>query len=789
MKKTPAREWDIYASLIMLIAVLFSAWRLETAGWAEDLDQIRNIALTGYLVGLALGYSRFKKRGVILLALGYMAVMIPWQLMGAIEFENSQNWLLDKLTILFGRLITDVTELRAGRPVEDQFFVVALMCLPYWLASLYSGYNLTRHADFLKTVLPNGALMLIIHVYHYTTKDYSWMFGAYLFLALVLLSRLKYITDRKKWTQARVQVSSESGLDLTNSTVTAAAVLILLAWAIPYILPVTASGREFWRNTYGELIPRDRFDDIFASVDRESQPKPRNFLTELALGTRTPQSDQVIFRVFTPESANALPRLYWRGQVYDYYDGNKWLTTGKGESRREPSEGDIPIMDSGFTRRYGFTFDILVKGQTILYAPAQPVWVNHDAILLYAELPEEANPDEPFLDVMALRATPALEIGDLYRAGARIGNPSITELRAAGTDYPAWVQERYLQLPEDFSPRIRELAGQIAESYDNPFDKANVITNYLRDEIEYTSIFTPSDANTDPLEYFLFESKKGFCNYYATAEVLMLRSIGIPARLAVGYAQGEPNQQRSIYVVRERDLHAWPEVYFPEFGWVEFEPTGNQDPLERPLVREENEIAAGPLINPINQIPFEEEDEPPPPNREDESAPEQAWFSRMASVLPWLGGVFFLLLGLAMRNRFAPELTAASILRRAIERAGWTPPRWLSRWLVFMNRLPIERHFHTVNISLRWMKRPQPAHVTAYERAQLLKRILPGAADSIEELLNEHQSEMFTPRGGNEAYARRAAWDIIYKTVQRRLKIAILGYNYAEEQEIPPHPL
>lgn len=84
---------------------------------------------------------------------------------------------------------------------------------------------------------------------------------------------------------------------------------------------------------------------------------------------------------------------------------------------------------------------------------------------------------------------------------------------------------------------------------------------------------------------------------------------------------------------------------------------------------------------------------------------------------------------------------------------------------------------------------PPTAHATAYERAQLLKRLLPGATESIETLLREHQSEMFTPRGGNETIARRAAWNILYKTAQRRLEIAILGYNYAEEQETPPHPL
>jgi hypothetical protein len=615
------------------------------------------------------------------------------------------------------------------------------------------------------------------------------MFGVYLFLALILLSRLKYLGDRKKWAEARIQVSSESGLDLTNTTITVAAALILIAWSTPYTLPATPEGREFWRKTYGEIFSSDRFKNIFASVDKEAQPKPRNFLTELSLGTRTPQSDLVVFRVFAPTNANDLPRLYWRGQVYDTYEDGVWQTTAEDEKRRTPSEGDVEIPDGDHSRRYGFTFDVLVKGQTVLFTPVQPVWVNHDAIMLYSEIPDQTGGEELILDVMALRATPSLEVGDLYRAGAKIGNPTITELREAGQEYPVWVMKKYLQLPEDFSPRIRELANQIAEPYSNPFDQTLAITNYLRREIEYTTLFTLPDDETDPLEYFLFEGKKGFCNYYATAEVLMLRSIGIPARLAVGYAQGEPNQQNSIYVVRERDLHAWPEVYFPEYGWVEFEPTGNQDPLERPLDRDDTTANVAPFVNPLEQNPFEEEELPAPDLAEEETAAAQMWTDGLASALPWLGAVFFILLLLTLKKRLAPSLTAASLLRRAIERSGWAPPVWFNRWLVFINLPPIERHFHSVNISLKWMKRPQAAHVTAFERAQFLKRLLPEAGESIEALLLEHQSQLFTPHAGNAMRARRCAWDILYKTLQKRLKIAILGYNYAEVQETPPYPL
>ncbi len=763
----------------MLFAVLFSAWRLQTADWAEGLGQVRNVAVLGFALGLGLGYSKFKKQQVAFLIISYTIVILIWQLLGAISFDKDQTYLLDKIFILLARMFTALGELFAGRAVEDQFFVVALLCIPYWFASLYSGFQLTRHSNYLGTMLPNGVLMLIIHIYHYTSQDYTWMLGVYLFLALLLLSRLKYLADRRKWSKERVQVPSDSGLDITNTTVAAATVLILLAWGTPYILPSTTEGKEIWREVYGQIFPQDSFKNVFASVEKENQPKARNFRPELALGTQTPQGNSIVFQVYVPLEAKKFPRLYWRGQVYDYYEDGRWVTTSNSEVRQNPAKGDIPVPDTADRQRLSFTFDVMSSGQATVYIPPQPVWINQNTILLSSDVSNQTGEDA-ILDIMAVRTSPPLQEGDLYRVSSLLANPSAQELRLSGDEYPDWVQEKYLQLPEDFSPRIQALARQITAPYKTPYDKTVAVTNYLRKELEYTGVIYLPNEEVDPLEYVLFDAKRAFCNYYATAQVLMLRSVGIPARLAVGYAHGQPNIQKTLYAVREKDLHAWPEVYFPEYGWIEFEPTTNQEPIERP---EREEVA--PIVpfgnNPSEpqfkpDVEFTPGQEPDVPNGETASA--EAWLGWLESLLPWLGGVFFILLTTVLKRRFTPKVTAASIMKQVIERSGWNAPRWLRRWLNFADQPVIQRHFHNVNLSLRLMKRPQPMHVTAAERAQILKGVLPEAAPAIDSLLNELQAELFTPKGGDERIARRAAQMILFKTVQSKLKIIILGYNY-----------
>ena len=183
---------------------------------------------------------------------------------------------------------------------------------------------------------------------------------------------------------------------------------------------------------------------------------------------------------------------------------------------------------------------------------------------------------------------------------------------------------------------------EITTAYHNPYDKAAAITNYLRSEIEYAPSVSFPEGTVDRLEYFLFEGKQGFCNYYASAEVLMLRSVGVPARLAVGFAQGEPNLQRTFYTVRERDAHAWPEVYFPGYGWIEFEPTGNQAPIERLLEREEQpDVSLDPAINPSNPEELaQEEPESVPPTERQDSFPSRAQIVQLSL----FGGISLLII-------------------------------------------------------------------------------------------------------------------------------------------------
>ncbi len=196
-------------------------------------------------------------------------------------------------------------------------------------------------------------------------------------------------------------------------------------------------------------------------------------------------------------------------------------------------------------------------------------------------------------DVEAVFGQRAAGSGEAYAVVGAASVAAPSELRRAGTEYPPYVEDRYLQLPATVTDQTRRLAVEVTQGLDNPFDRAIEIQNHLRGRITYREDVAFPPDNRDVVDYVLFESRQGYCEYYASAMVVMLRSLDIPARMVTGYAPAEYDAAVESYVVREKNAHAWVEAYFPGYGWIPFEPTAN-----RP-VREYSDGGPRPASSPL----------------------------------------------------------------------------------------------------------------------------------------------------------------------------------------------
>jgi hypothetical protein len=155
-------------------------------------------------------------------------------------------------------------------------------------------------------------------------------------------------------------------------------------------------------------------------------------------------------------------------------------------------------------------------------------------------------------------------------------------LRSASADYPEYVLDRYLQIPESVTDRTRVLAQEIVTNANatTSYDMAMAIQTHLRSNYEYLLEANLAPDGQDIIDYFLFDSQVGRCDHYASSMAIMLRSLGVPARIVTGLAPVAYDETQPGFVYRARDAHSWVEVYFPDYGWIPFEPTPSEAPID-----------------------------------------------------------------------------------------------------------------------------------------------------------------------------------------------------------------
>ena len=270
-----------------------------------------------------------------------------------------------------------------------------------------------------------------------------------------------------------------------------------------------------------------------------------------SIGGSVSLSAEVRFTVESDEPA------YWRTGVYDRFTGDEWVRTGDATAyggSLDPPPGDTSTLSQTVT---------VQEPAQVLPAASQPVSLD-------GPIASDAAVD----DHGQLLAERTLAEGEEYVVQSQIVEASPEQLRDAGTAYPDDVESRYLQLPEDTSEEFESYTADVTDDAENPYEAAVAIEQYLRSAKTYSLDVDQPDGNV--AEEFLFEMDAGYCVYYATTMVQMLRAEEIPARYVTGYTQGQQFDDDQ-WIVRGLDAHAWVEVYFPGEGWVEFEPTPPAD--------------------------------------------------------------------------------------------------------------------------------------------------------------------------------------------------------------------
>ncbi len=249
--------------------------------------------------------------------------------------------------------------------------------------------------------------------------------------------------------------------------------------------------------------------------------------------------------------------FYWRSQTFEDYTGQGWAAETASLADYRANQ---PFIDQTLSENY-----------LILRQRVQRVGISSDTVFVSGELLSVDQPTQAIWrdagDLIGAQTE-----ASVYSAESRLPNISVSQLRSAGTNYPITISNRYLQLPAALPQRVINLTFDLTATQPTPYDQVVAIQSYLH-TFPYSLDVPAPPLNRDAVDFFLFDLKKGYCDYYASAMTVMSRAAGIPARLVTGFTRGKYDDGRGQFTVTAANAHSWVEIYFPSYGWVEFEPT------------------------------------------------------------------------------------------------------------------------------------------------------------------------------------------------------------------------
>ncbi|OGO14981.1 MAG: hypothetical protein A2Z14_10750 [Chloroflexi bacterium RBG_16_48_8] len=487
----------------------------------------------------------------------WLVIQAPFQELGVdigTLLNRGQEWLLAILS---------------GKPIFDPIATVMVWGLAMWMVSFWAGWMIQRTKQPLLAILPAGVMLSTTLAY--TLADTSTLL-ILLGATLSLFGLIQQQSLEKRWRLEKIRFN----LDVRNpSLLFGAAIslaLVILAAMTPSITvqDIVELGQRW---TSGQSEQRQ---GVAESLGLSSKPRRERIAIdnvrisgipqEQLIGSGPELAEKIIMRIriLGEEQGEQNPTYYWRSLTYDQYIGNGWSTSS---TSTEPYTTGQFVTSTKASYQQGLIQEVEILGfaKRLLYFTGILVSVDQEFLLS-----QRSNQDIFGASIDT----------DLFQVDSLISTFNEEELRRSGKDYPEWIQNRYLALPEGLPQRVRDLAQELTATVQTPYDRALAIESYLR-TFPYSLQVPPPSRYLDIADHFLFDLKRGYCGYYATTMVVLARAAGLPARIVIGYASSNYDEASGQYIVTQADAHAWVEAYFPDYGWVEFEPTPNRPTIPR----------------------------------------------------------------------------------------------------------------------------------------------------------------------------------------------------------------
>lgn len=720
-----------WSTLLLLWGMLLIATvGIMQADLIDGLQILPIVATLALFAGLFLAKSIFSERTAHLFALAY-GLFFLFLLVGS-TLPSEIPW-RERIIDLIVRQVDWLQKAIGGGTSRDGIIFVIQTAAVFWILGYLSAWYTFRKPHVWRVVLPTGIVLLSVVYYYLGPRPLALYLALYVLLALIFIARTHLAAEEVGWRAAAVRYESGIRFDFIRAGLIAALVALLIAWTLPTMTANASVGdalsgvRGPWRGF------QDNWTRLFSSLRSYGTGTSDPYQDTLVLGGPRSVGNTLIMDVQVPEQ---LAYGYWQAIAYDTYVDGRW------ETNFVAGEPLLHIPDDGVLS-VPFTLSRNVLTQTVtnylpnssfLYGAAEMVGTDRQ---MYVETAYDENNN---LLVSSLRSRFVLRPGDQYQVVSRVSAVDATSLRSTSTVYPAWIQEHYLQLPDSVSAETVQLAEEVTAGLTTPFDMALAIRDHLRGRIVYNDQIDAPPQGVDPVHHVLFATQEGYCNYYASAMAVMLRSQGVAARVVSGYTPGEYDEASRVYRVRANNAHTWVEVFFPGYGWIEFEPTATIPLVERPESAGGGDAfatASGPITTPDRNalLPGEDLESAADAGLGVDEGANSGGAGFFGDISPWTIGITTTVLLVA-----AVMMVMAQRVNTRIE-------------------ADVDRSYDRLGGWARWLGITWRPTQTPYEQADLLVSAVPDGQAPVRNLTRQYVRKQFSPeRNAEEGFDPTQEW-------------------------------
>ncbi len=750
MRETIARLKDGWPLLLLVWAMLLIAsFATVQADLIDGLEILPMVATLALFAGWLLAKSEFSSRTAHLFAFVYGLFFIFYLVGTTLPYDGPWRERIIDLTV---RQATWLQKAVTGGTSRDGIIFVLQTSAVFWLLGYLSAWYTFRKPHVWRVVIPTGVVLLSV-VYYYNGPAPLLMYMAvYTLLALIYVAVTHLTSEESKWRSQTVRYETSIRFDFLRSGILAALIALVVAWSLPTMQASAAVGDALsgaqgpWRGF------QDDWTRLFSSLRSYGTGTSDPYQDTLVLGGPRTVSNTLVMDVRVIEE---LPYgVYWQAISYDTYADGRWTASPNNMDPivHFPDDGVLDIPSSLSREVITQTVTNYLPNSSFLYAAPEVINTTKQ-MLVDADLNDEGQ-----LLVTSVRSRFVLRQNDQYEVASRVSLADATALRNATEVYPAYVSESYLQLPDTVSDETIALAAELTAGYDDPFDKAVAVRDYLRANITYNDQIAAAPDGVDPVHYTLFDIQEGYCNYYAAAMAVMLRSQGVPSRVVSGYALGDYDEPSQTYRVRTSNLHTWVEVYFPGYGWIQFEPTASIPTFDRPESAGGGDafgagstgFDAGPDRNSL--LPEEDLNDAEMPDIALPDLPQPTNAGLFSRVALWQVGLG---LGLLLLGALALALTAN--YNRKVE-------------------ADVDRSFSRLGSWSHWVGVDWQPNQTPYERADMLTSVVPQGKVPIRNLTQQFVLQRFSPsRGASGEIDPQQEWRVLRPVLLRESIVRFLN--------------